>query len=670
MLSDDVLIIDFETRSRADLTKIGAHKYALDESTQIICMGWRLRGETGVWRPLPLYDEFNGIPGFVADYIINGDGLVVAWNAEFDRQIWINCMPDNWQFADYRWYCAAAQARVNAMPGGLGNCTKALTGRNQKDIRGDKLIRMLSIPQADGSFNNDQNLLMEMADYCARDVDETHRCLSETRFMTPTEHRDWLNTVEVNDNGVRIDTELAAAAAQYAEEEASDIGAILTKLTNGKVTKHTQIQRAKEWVQKHIPPGGASLMTVYKKGEKKESFDKAVRQRLLVADDEHVLTLPAHVREVIELVDAANKSSVAKYKTMLDRADPEDQRVRGAFVYAGAGQTLRFAARGLQLHNFTRDCFPAEVVGEMRDKIIAGAEITKPLHSLARMLRSALIPDNGNVFVVGDWSSIEARALPWLAGDFRADDRLKLFEDDVDIYEITATKLGFDDRQIGKVAELSLGYAGGVGAFQTMAGNYGVAVNDAMAQQVVRNWRLTNPWAVHFWNALEKAAKKAVANPGKVYEAGRVSYCFYPSLISGTLVCTLPDGSTIQYPKAALQEVMQFDQPQVVVSALKANWTPAAGEREWPRVVLWRGLLAENVTQALCAALLRDAVDRALRAGFPVVAHVHDEIITEVSAGIQEDARSKLRQLMETRPKWAPELPLKAEPTVMHRYGK
>jgi hypothetical protein len=149
-----------------------------------------------------------------------------------------------------------------------------------------------------------------------------------------------------------------------------------------------------------------------------------------------------------------------------------------------------------------------------------------------------------------------------------------------------------------------------------------------------------------------------------------VSYTFYPELIDGTLVCTLPNGHLIQYPKAKIEHEETEYGPSSSITALKANWKPAAGEKEWPRVRLWRGLLAENATQAFCAALLRDTIDKALKCGIPVVAHVHDEVVAEVSTEWAEETARDIQTIMQETPSWASGLPLAAKPTIMKRYGK
>jgi hypothetical protein len=205
-----------------------------------------------------------------------------------------------------------------------------------------------------------------------------------------------------------------------------------------------------------------------------------------------------------------------------------------------------------------------------------------------------------------------------------------------------------------------------------MAQQFGLTITEQEAQNYVNLWRSANPWATQFGDELERAARLAISRPGMSFEAGRVEYTFYPNLIEGTLVCTLPGGALIQYPKARLDTVLAQDgkSERTVITALKANWKPGPGDSDWPRVTLWRGLLAENVTQAICAFLLRDTTHRLLARDLMVVAHVHDEIVQEVADEEADEAKAALQHEMEANPSWATGLPLIAEPKIMVRYGK
>jgi DNA polymerase len=283
------------------------------------------------------------------------------------------------------------------------------------------------------------------------------------------------------------------------------------------------------------------------------------------------------------------------------------------------------------------------------------------------------MPEEGKKFVVGDWSAIEGRVLPWLANSRGSEKVLEVFRAGQDIYLHTAAAMGIDSRQIGKVATLALGFQGGVNAFQSMARNYALIITDEQAQHVVDTWRGSNSWAVVFWRKLDTAASDAVKYPNTWRKAGRIRYIFTPHMLDGTLLCVLPDDSTIQYPKARLELVdTPWGEKKPAVTYAKAGILPSAGEDEWPRQTLYAGLACENATQAVAAVLLRDALYECDTYGdeLPVVLHVHDEIVVEVPDGEEDYALTNLQRVMEYTPAWAEGLPLEAKPKITLRYGK
>lgn len=676
MTASNNIIIDFETRSRCDLLARGGDNYSLDPSTEILCMAATYedpeRDEEWLWFPGELAHNSLGKALVAAP-------LVMAHNAAFDRGIY-DIAVDTHNFPEIpfeKWYCTSAQARVNAMPASLDKLTQALDSKHKKDFRGSQLIRMLSIPdKKTGKFREDPKLLKEMGEYCLSDVRATKAATNALRPMTTYEHEDWLVNERINNRGIKVDLPMAEAATFYAGMEQGEIARQLTDLTDGAITKHSQHQRINKWVRGLVCDESIDIMRYYDDDKEKFTLDKSTRAELIDRASLGELEIPDLVLEVLELVQSGNKSSVSKFKNMILRADDEDSRVRGAFVYAGASQTLRYASRGLQIHNFIRNCASAELAEDLREQMINRYVLEDDtgdlpvMDTLSKLLRPALIPDEGNIFVVGDWSSIEARALPWLSDSRGGEKALDIFRKGEDVYIKAALGMGMtdskEDRQIGKVAVLSLGYGGASGAFNSMAKNYGVVLPDHEVKKIVDTWRATNAWAVNFWDRLHAAAIAAIKNPGVEFKAGRATYLFVEGLLGGTLLCMLPGDLIIQYPKARLEMLDTDYGKKLTLTAMKANWHPKQGDSEWPRVSLWRGLLAENITQAFCARLLREVLLDCPN----VVGHVHDEVILEVPTSIAETSRAFLKELMNEVPEWAEGLPLAAEPTLMTRYGK
>jgi len=653
-----ILWIDFETRSRCDLRSHGVYNYAQDASTDVLCMSYAFDdGDVRTWR--------HGQP-FPQD-VAKHTGQIRAHNAAFERLIFwyvLQC-----EFKLEQFYCTATQARANCAPGGLEDVGRFAGAGMRKDHRGNQLIRLLSIPQADGSFREDEGLMAEMVAYCEMDVKAMRAISQSLRELSTDELHDYHVNERINDRGVLLDKPLALAAVRYAEQEAVEIQDLVSEITEGVITS-VRSPKMRSWVLDRVGPQAIELATVYKDGEAKLSIDKNVRANLLALAEENPDEVPAQVADVIQCADDLWASSVAKFARASALADEEDSRVRGAFVFAGGSATGRASSFGLQVHNFPRKCSADPAL--VRDAMVRGHKIV-PKHGrrvtdvLKGMLRPALMAAPGKVLVVADWAAIEARVTPWASDSASGIRKLDIFAKGEDVYKHNAAatfrvpyaEVDKDQRQIGKVQELACGFAGGVGAFASMGRIYNVILNENESRKMVDAWRRANSWSVPYWSALERAYMAAMRNPGKEFSAGRVAYLFDKQ----HLWYALPSGRVLCYPFARFNE-------EGDLAYAKASWKPAADAKEWPRARLWRGLACENITQAVANDLLRHTLRRLDSLGLEVVLTVHDEIVLEVDEKKADWAKEQLVEVMCTPPDWCSGLPLNAEAAVMERYGK
>lgn len=330
-----------------------------------------------------------------------------------------------------------------------------------------------------------------------------------------------------------------------------------------------------------------------------------------------------------------------------------------------------------------------------------------PAKKLSYLLRPAFIARRGKTLRWGDWSNIEARVLPWLAG---AEEMLDIFrESDADktkpdIYVRTGIQLVSDGplmgmtgeeawailqdkkhplngavkamRQAqGKVPVLSLGFGGGLGALQAMAVNYHVYFDAVTGKEVVERWRETNQWAVNYWGkhgrngsyGLWGAANSAMENPGDAFQAGKVIYVYDRAYLGGTLFCVLPCGRPLAYP-GIKWEWREVENKKTGKLEDKYQLTFRKG---YARSALWYGKLAENVTQATAASVLRRTLKRlefgTLNTGarledfMPIVMHTHDEVVVECDESMGDAVDDVLYDEMERNDEWDAGLPLKAE---------
>jgi DNA polymerase len=635
-----ILWVDFETRSACDLTVAGVYNYAQDASTDVLCMSYAFDDEdVQTWVPGQPFPE----------RVKNHTGQIRAHNAAFERLIFWYVLGQNFKLEQF--YCTATQARANCAPGGLEDVGRFAGASMKKDHRGAHLVRQCCIPP----YNTE--LIPELIEYCEQDVRAMRAVSKGMRDLSPEELADYHVNERINDRGVLVDVDLCKAAVKYAQEELVEIENIVAEVTKDEITS-VRSPKMREWVLERVGPRAKALM----KREDKYSIDKTVRANLLAMEDPD--EVPPDVAEVIQCADDLWASSVAKFSRLAQLADAQDGRVRGAFVFAGGSATGRASSYGAQVHNFTRKC--AKEPETVRAAMVRGHAIVprfgkRVTDVLRGMLRPALIPAKGKQFVVADWSAVEARVTPWASMEPQAEEVLNVFRAGRDIYireaagiyRIPESQIGpeSDERQIGKVAILSLGFAGGVGAFASMGRNYGIHMPESDARRIVDAWRRANSWAVAYWQKLEEAYTRAMRNKGHEFKAGRVTYLFDGQ----HLWYVLPSGRILCYPFARLE-------PEGVTYA-KASWKPAADAKEWPRARLWKGLACENITQAIANDLLRNA----LRHVDEVVAHIHDEIVLETN---DPQAVENLKRVMCTAPAWAQGLPLNAGVKTMERYSK
>ena len=643
-----VLWLDYETKSECDLPAMGSYNYAQHPSTKMICAAYAFDDED-----VQLWWAHDPVPPRLVDYF-KSDGQIRCHNSGFDRLItWYVVCPDYGlpEPALNRWYCTAAQARANCAPGSLEDVGRFAGAAMKKDHRGKQLIRLCCIPP----FNEDPIVLKELGDYAAQDVRAMRSISKALRPLSADELLDYHVNERINDRGVLVDVPLCKAAVKYASDELVEIEQIVAEVTEGAITS-VRSPKMRQWVIERVGPQALKLMETFKDGEMKYSIDKTVRANLLNCED-----VPPDVQEVIQCADDLWASSVAKFSRLASLADVEDNRVRGAFVFAGGSATGRASSYGAQVHNFTRKC--AESPEDVRVAMVRGHSIVprfgkRVTDVLKGMLRPALIPAPGKQLVVADWAAIEARANPWLSG--RGDDKLAIFAKGEDVYKVNAAAtfgvavadVTKDQRQIGKVQELACGFAGGVGAFAAMGRAYGVQLTEFESKRMVDAWRRANPWSVPYWQNLEEAYTRAMRNKGHEFSVGRVTYLFDGQ----HLWYALPSARVLCYPFAKLDADG--------VTYAKAAWKPAADAKEWPRARLWKGLACENITQATANDLLRHT----LRQLDDVVLHVHDEVVLETDR--PEEMAVRLKEVMCTPPEWAKGLPLDAEVAIMSVYGK
>jgi DNA polymerase len=370
---------------------------------------------------------------------------------------------------------------------------------------------------------------------------------------------------------------------------------------------------------------------------------------------------PEKLAEVLELRLRLAKSSVKKYQAM-ENCVCQDGRCRGMFQFYGAARTGRWAGRLIQLQNLPQNHL--KELGAARELLRSGDdEMLNMLYSsvpdvLSELIRTSFIPREGWKFIVADYSAIEARVLSHLAGETW---RTEMFRRGGDIYCESASQMfhvpvekdgeNASLRQKGKVAELALGYGGGVGALISM-GALEKGLKEEELQPLVDLWRKANPNIVRYWWEIDRAVKDAIRMqvPTKI---GPVHF----SCRDGRLFIRLPSGRRLAYVRPRL-DLNRFGGESVTYLG-----TDAAGH--WSRIESYGPKFVENIVQAVSRDLLAAAMER-LR-DYRIVGHVHDEVIIEAP---QETSLEEVCGLMGQPPKWLPNICLRADGYCTEWYCK
>lgn len=610
------------------------------------------------------------------DHIAAG-GTVYAHNAAFELALWnFVCVPTlDWpRLRPEQTRCTMAMAYAMALPGALANAAPALGIEQRKDAAGGRVMLQLCKPRDDGRLwvpADDPAKFQILYDYCKQDVVVERAMHARLLELAPYEQNLWVLDQQINQRGVAVDFAGIDAAIRLIESEKGRLNAEMLKATGGVVGSCTEVQLMVKWIR---------LQGVEMKGLAKADVIDALAENLEA--------VPAKVRRVLEIRQEAAKTSTSKITAMRERANA-DGRVRGIHQYHGAN-TGRWAGRGIQTQNLPR---PRGTMGpnDINDAI---ANMGAPgyvdmmygpvMDAISDCVRGLLVAPEGKDLIAIDFSAIEARVLAWLASEEKV---LQIFRTHGKIYEHAAAgiyhvpleAIGKKDerRQIGKVSVLALGYGGGVGAFQSMAKNYGVKVPDAEADEIKKAWRAVHPFIVDYWAHIENAAMNAVY-AGCVTTAGRHGRHVSFKVDGSFLWCRLPSGRTLCYPYpeirtvttpwGAEKEALTY---MTVIEGKKTKCLEDPSARgSWQRISTYGGSLAENVTQAVARDLLAHSMLALNQAGYPIVMHVHDEAVVEIASSCDAGTLAKLEYLFAQTPAWAAGLPVSAEGWRARRYRK
>ena len=647
-----ILRVDIETYSEAPLTgpkAVGTYRYAAHPTFEVLLFAYKADDQPTICIDLK---KGQRIPIDVENWLFDPKVIKVAWNAAFE----IFCLGVYFKrpMIIEQWRCTMVKAAYNGLPMKLEQAGAALKLDKQKMVEGKDLIKFFCTPCKPTKRNDmrTRNLPEHAPEkwrdfklYNIRDVD-VEGAIDKALIINLPANEWQLYAIDqrINMKGVRIDRDLINKIINLDSTYRSHLFERAIEITGLK--NPNSVKQLKEWLEEEIDEEIDSL-----------NKDNVIRLKQIITEGK--------VNEVLEIRKEIAISSVKKYYKMLTYADRFD-RIQGQFQFFGA-LTGRWAGRGVQLHNLTRNEMKLADLTYLRTIVKEGAsyEVLSWLYEsvsgcLKELIRPAIVPNVGYKLVIGDFKAIEAIVLAWLSGEKW---RLKAFEDKKDIYILSAsrmfhipeTEISKDSpiRQRGKVSELSLGYGGADGALIRM-GAIKMGLKASELPGIVSAWRQANPAIVKSWRTMQEAFKYALLNPGTVVACfgGKIKFQFY----KGRMLMRLPSGRFICYntPELIEGQLSYYGQNQTT--------------KQWQRQHIYGGKLIENAVQAIARDLLANAMLN-VDAVYPIVLHVHDEIGIEV---VEEDNKAikQLSWLMSELPDWAIGMPVSADVFETQFYRK
>lgn len=681
----NILFLDLETFSKEPI-KHGTYKYA--ENAEILLFAYAVNDAPA--QVLDLTGQKNYT--LIIEQLLAEADIIVAHNSMFDRSV-LNA--NGYKTPIHKWQDTMVQALSLSLKSSLSDLCDIfeLDAAHAKDKDGKRLIQLFCKPLGKNrkldratreTHPEDWAKFIEYARLDVEAMRTIYHKMPDWNFKG-NELALWHLDQTINDRGVCIDTELVGAALSAIDREKVRLADESNRLTNGNVDSTTQ----RDQVLKHLLKNfGIELLDLQKSTVETLLNDGA---------------LPEQVKEILRNRQQASTSSTAKYQTLANAVN-SDGRLRGTLQFNGASRTGRWSGRTFQPQNLPRPTLDNDTIEHGIDLLKLGAVdlLTDNIMELtSSAIRGCIVAPKGKKLVVTDLSNIEGRVQAWLAGEAW---KLKAFaEYDAgtghDLYKLAYAKsfgikpedVTKDQRQIGKVQELALGYQGGVGAFIAMASAYGIDL-DQLAEQVYPTlpksviekststlawvtenngkpdmlpktwvaidglkvmWREAHSHINELWADLDSNVCQAINNKGVTYRVGKLAI----RRDGMWLRIRLPSGRYLCYPNPAIKDNTIFYKGINQYS------------RKWQAISSYGGKFFENICQAVARDVLASNMSLIEAAGYEIVLTVHDEVICEAPNSVDFNA-DHLSQLLSTVPPWATGLPLSSGGFESLRYKK
>lgn len=720
------LFLDFETFSEADLKKVGSYAYAEHPTTEVLICTYAFDDE-----PVQVWDCTDGsdMPGdlhrALRRLVKPNSRIKMVWHngGLFDRLIMKNCwdfdIPVSNTIDTMIW------AFRHALPGSLDALCEVLgvSADNAKDKRGKALIQRFSKPtpknykirRYTAETHPDEWALF--IKYAVSDITAMREVFHKLPRWGNSEFEDRVLELDqlINDRGFKVDVALAEAAIEAVEKHKAQLQEEAQRKYGGSLTGKDFLPILRELAPAH----------------RIHNAQKSTLNDLLADDDlpdDARTIIEMRLGAASTASTKYNPLLLGRSSDDRRRGCIQYGGAKRTLRFAGKGFQPQNLARGY----YHDDELDKGISALLKGRAHRRFDVAKLTASTVRSCiipeagHKFVVADYSNVEGRGlAWLAGEDDLIEVFVNGVDVYKKLASTVFNVSYDDVTK-----DQRQIAKAMVLGLGYAGGVGAFVTFAKNLGLDLNDmtntlagtfpdhiwaatargyewARIQEakrpprpgekddrpsyildkkvwrtcdaLKRMYREANPAIVQFWRDIEDAAMAAIRNPGKEFTAGPRGVKFSRNVetdnngnkVAGWwLRMTLPSGRVMSYPGVGLSVSKETDEDGKVSTNVRIKYQ---GEnqltRQWGFQYTYSGKLVENCTQALCRDLLANALLNVEANGYPIVLHVHDEVICEVP-DTPEYTVAELEQLMCALPEWAEGFPLVAEGQELKRYAK
>lgn len=590
---------------------------------------------------------------------------IVMHNSAFDRTILRKL--GQLEIAPEKIHDTMANAMAHGLPGGLDKLCgifrvpEALA----KHKGGKDYIRMFCVPQPKNTKlrrktrDTHPQEWQEFLDYAGGDIHSMrylYRKMPRWSFFdNPDEHALWCRDQRINDRGFGVDIELAEAAERAVADEKVRLKDRTQELTEYDPDEGTGVESAtkRDQLLRHVLAEYGVTLPDLRAGTLERRIDDP--------------DIPEPLKELLRVRLMASSASSAKYKKLLQVIS--NGRVRGALQFCGAVASQRWSGRLFQPQNLPRPTWGNDLIEAFIGAVKAGCEdliSDNVMKGLANALRGLIVARPGTKLVVADLANIEGRVLAWLAGEEWKLQAFRDYDDGVgpDLYLVSFSKcfgvpieqVTKDQRQLGKVSELALGFQGAVGAFAKMAQLYGLELSEAEIKRVVAAWRDANENIRSFWRDLEEAWREAVLNPGLEVHCRKVTL--------------QKKGAWLRIKLPSQRGYLTYASPGVDGGKC-FYWGQNPYTRRWEKISTYGGKIANNLTQRVSRDILASNIGPAEDAGYEIGLLVHDELVTE-APDLDSYSVEELTNILATKPDWPDieDLPLAAAGFEGYRYRK